>query len=369
MTSLQVSAGPADNDEMRAAFVETAGRLAARDVASRVTLLDTHPCDIRAARVLCGTLRDAGMLDMAMPESAGGLGLGRQTIGEILARLAETCAGVALLVWANESAGLAMAAKGGATGGDTGGRFVANGLVTGSPLRATRRTGGDWRMDGSLPFAWGAGCADEVLLAAKTERGGIFARVPLDAAGLVVGDPDDRIGLRACPSATLTLDGVAVVPFAVHADAAEFEGAVADARADAFVLAGAIACGNARGALRRAMQYARERYQGGSIIIEHTLVQGLLGKQLADLRAAEALVATALARGGDDRLLARVVATRHGESVCLDAMQVFGGYGYMRDYGVEKHLRDAKMLCLVGGGNERVLQSVVAAHRMREDWP
>lgn len=355
---------------MRAAFVDTATRFAGRDVASRVGTLDTVTLVAEEYATLRSALVEAGLLGMLAPESAGGMGMDPGSAGPVLARIAEGCAGTAMLMWAHESALLVLAnaaAHGDATLADVGDELLGNGLVSGHSLRAVRR-GEGWQINGNADFVWAAGVAGHILVAAETDEGGIIALVPAGAPGLRLREQHVRIGLRACPSASFVLDSVKVEQ-AVALSSAGFAATVSESRDQALALVGAIACGNARGALRRAVGYARERYQGGDLIIEHALVRGMLGKSLADLRAAEALVESALARGGDDRVLAKVIATRHGEQLCLDAVQVFGGNGYMRDYGVEKHLRDAKMLSLVGGNNDRLLQAIIETHKHEGDWP
>jgi alkylation response protein AidB-like acyl-CoA dehydrogenase len=354
---------------MREAFVDTATRFCARGLAPRVDALDVVTLAKPEQQALQAALDEAGLCGMALPEAAGGMGLDALAVGAVLARIAQTCSGTALRLWAHESALLALAeaAHGGECPALPAGAVLGNALLSPPVLRAQRGQNG-WVLHGDAPWAWGGGIATHLLVAAETDAGGVLAVVAADAAGLRVTQSHARIGLRACPSQAIDFENVPAVAF-IELPPTQYAVTLGTIRATALGLCGAIAAGNARGALRRAVAYARERYQGGDIIIEHTLVQGMLGNSLAQLRAAEALVERGLANGGDDALLARVVATRHGEQVCLDAVQVFGGNGYMRDYGVEKHLRDAKMLALVGGGNERLLQALVAAHRNEEQWP
>lgn len=356
---------------LRAAFSDTAARFAGRDVAARVQLLDTTSIVAGEYGALRAALVEAGLVGMAAPESGGGMGLDAGSVGIVLARIAETCAGTAMLMWAHESALLATAAASASAGieaielGSDG--LLGNALVSRHDLTAQQR-GGHWQVSGNAEFVWASGVAGQYVVAAKSHDGGLIGVVSVTAPGVVVHEQHTRIGLRACPSAALRLDSVSL-EHAVQLTGDRYAAVTNAVRRQSLGLVGAIAAGNARGAWTAALQYARERYQGGAIIIEHALVQGMLGKSLADIRSAEAMVAAGLAGSGDDAVLAKVVASRHGEQVCLDAMQVFGGNGYMRDYGIEKRLRDAKMLCLVGGSNERLLQGVVAAHKHEGDWP
>jgi alkylation response protein AidB-like acyl-CoA dehydrogenase len=189
-----------------------------------------------------------------------------------------------------------------------------------------------------------------VLVAFEAEKQTKLALVPVSARGLQFGALHDKLGLRACPSADLDLRGVEVPATECFTP----QGGLAAARALALRLVGAIATGNGRGAIARGIAYASDRIQGGDRIIRHGIIQSLLGEAELALAAAEAWIARVPDEDGD---LAKVVGTRAGEQAALDAVQVHGGYGYMRDYKVEKCLRDAKMLSLIGGDNRRLVQS------------
>ena len=127
------------------------------------------------------------------------------------------------------------------------------------------------------------------------------------------------------------------------------------------VLLAAAQLGNARAALRTAWQYAEERVQTGRKIIEHQEVRRILETMAEQADAMTGMVRLA-ACAPEDKIgwdLARRAYTFCGsaaEQVCLDAVQTLGGYGYMKDYGVEKRVRDAKSLqCLLGTYVEGIL--------------
>ncbi len=115
----------------------------------------------------------------------------------------------------------------------------------------------------------------------------------------------------------------------------------------------AIQTGNAEAAFLEARAYARDRFQTGRAIIHHQEVQRMLCNMETQVQAARSFVYRAAAQTGEDTDMAQVEALTGqahrfcdgvAETVCLDAIQVLGGYGYMKDYGVEKRLRDAKSL-------------------------
>jgi alkylation response protein AidB-like acyl-CoA dehydrogenase len=115
----------------------------------------------------------------------------------------------------------------------------------------------------------------------------------------------------------------------------------------------AAASGVMADAYERALRYAAERYQGGRMIIEHSHLREILGTMSAAARSSAALVREA-ARDPDDAdqaLAVKIAVTEQAVSTCTDAVQVLGGYGYVRDYGVEKSMRDAATLSLLPMSN------------------
>jgi alkylation response protein AidB-like acyl-CoA dehydrogenase len=130
-----------------------------------------------------------------------------------------------------------------------------------------------------------------------------------------------------------------------------------------FALTCAIATGNAEGAFTHAFKYASERYQGGEIIINHKIIQTLLGRIItrieASLALTEKILNSAQAQNFDKAGIAKAFVTEACEWACSDCVQVFGGYGYMKDFSVERHLRDAKSLSGLLQGNMYNLQDYV----------
>ena len=95
--------------------------------------------------------------------------------------------------------------------------------------------------------------------------------------------------------------------------------------------------------LKKALRYAGERYQGGKMIIDHSHVRNILGRMRADAIASWGAVSHLAAQDPDHvaALGTKVSVTESAVKVCTDAVQILGGYGYMRDYGLEKAMRDA----------------------------
>ncbi len=182
--------------------------------------------------------------------------------------------------------------------------------------------------------------------------------VPADTPGLSADPPERKMGLTASTTATMRFDGVRVpVERRLGAEGDGLKIALAGLDSGRLGIA-AVATGLAQAALDHALAYARERETFGKPIVEH---QGL-AFLLADMEAAVATArATTLhaARLRDRGLpftreasVAKLVATDHAMKVTTDAVQVLGGYGYTRDFPVERFMREAKVMQIFEGTNQ-----------------
>jgi alkylation response protein AidB-like acyl-CoA dehydrogenase len=131
-----------------------------------------------------------------------------------------------------------------------------------------------------------------------------------------------------------------------------------------------MALGLGRGALGMAIQYAKDRKQFGKPIAEFQAIQWMLADSKTELDAATLLTHRAawLADHGrrhtSEASMAKLYASEAASRVCNRALQVHGGYGYTREFNVERHLRDAK-LCEIGEGTSEVQRTVIAKHLLR----
>jgi alkylation response protein AidB-like acyl-CoA dehydrogenase len=133
---------------------------------------------------------------------------------------------------------------------------------------------------------------------------------------------------------------------------------------------GALALGIARAAYEAALSYAQQRTQFGKPLIEHQAIAFKLADMAMELAAAEMLVFQAAYKkniGEPVNLyssMAKYYASEIGVKICNDAVQIFGGYGYIKDYPVEKYYRDIK-LCTIGEGTSEIQQLVIAREILR----
>ncbi len=210
-----------------------------------------------------------------------------------------------------------------------------------------------WRLGGEKPWVLGAKGADELLLLASTDHGPAWFLVDLKLAQRHgVGE---QLGLRGAAAARLVFEEAQAELVAAGPAAAALTELV---QAWAGLLTAAVAIGVARAALEAASKYVQQREQFGKPIAALQPVQWHIANAATQLEAALLLVHKAawnLARGakgveGGAWRLAKVRATEAAMAVADSAIQVHGGYGYTKDFPVERCYRDAQVLALIHGG-------------------
>jgi alkylation response protein AidB-like acyl-CoA dehydrogenase len=224
------------------------------------------------------------------------------------------------------------------------------------------RDGDGYVLNGTKAWTTHGGYADFYTVMARTSddrtHGISCFLVPADTPGLSADPPEKKMGLTGSATATMRLDDVRVpLERRIGEEGQGLKIALASLDCGRLGIA-AVATGLAQGALDHAVRYARERETFGKPIIEH---QGL-AFVLADMGAAiESARATALsaARLKDIGLpftreasIAKLVATDNAMKVTTDAVQVLGGYGYTRDFPVERYMREAKVMQIFEGTNQ-----------------
>ncbi len=337
-----------------------------------------------------------GLHKLTLPESAGGLGISPVAHVAILEELAVRAPGLAstLLVAPITAAIVAMFGLGNRHPfyrdyleryvEDTEGVHSACWAVTeprlGSDLmnaasgerpsfatRARKKAGG-YVIDGAKSaFVSNGWLADSILLMLDCEApDGTFGPaaflIPTDLDGISRGRPLDKVGLRALNQAEIYFDGVDVpeefliVPPGVEGFSRVGETIVTSGNTSV----GVLAVGVARCALEAALAYARQREQGGTAIVNHQLIRMKLFEAWRDIEAARLMLwksAWAIEKGRPDVALAfgaRHLACSKAVEITAEMVQVFGGYGIAREYGVEKCYRDAKPLQIMDGTLEMV---------------
>lgn len=222
-------------------------------------------------------------------------------------------------------------------------------------------TDGGYRVNGAKAWITHGGIADVYNLFARTgdgSKGVSCFLVPRDTDGLTFGKPEEKMGLHAVPTTSATYD-----------DAFVDEGRRLGAEGDGLTIAfsaldsgrlgiAAVATGLAQAALDVAVDYAQERTTFGRKIIDHQGLSFLLADMAAAVDSARATYLDAARRRDAGRdysraaATAKLVATDAAMKVTTDAVQVLGGYGYTRDFRVERYMREAKITQIFEGTNQ-----------------
>ncbi|CAN5672005.1 acyl-CoA dehydrogenase family protein [soil metagenome] len=337
---------------------------AARDEAD-----ETFPRDVFTM------LGQAGVLGLPYAEEYGGGGQPYEVYLQVLEEIARVWASVGVGVSVHALSCFGLVTRGteeqkqrwlpDMLGGDLLGAYCLSEAHAGSDPAAmrtrARRDGDDYVLDGTKAWVTHGGHADFYKVMARTseEKNGISCfLVPADTDGVVADPPERKMGLTGSATATIRFEGARIG--ADRLLGAEGDGLkIALAGLDSGRLGiAAVATGLAQGALDDAVAYAKTRETFGKKIIEH---QGL-AFLLADLAAAVGSArATYLhsARLKDQGLpfsteasIAKMVATDNAMKVTTDAVQVYGGYGYTRDFPVERYMREAKVMQIFEGTNQ-----------------
>ncbi|RYF27947.1 MAG: acyl-CoA dehydrogenase [Comamonadaceae bacterium] len=239
------------------------------------------------------------------------------------------------------------------------------------------QVGGEYVINGAKAFISGAGATDVLVLMARTGdaqsgAAGISAfAVPADAPGIQYGKKEEKMGWNSQPTRTISLDNVRIP--ADHLLGREGEGfKIAMKGLDGGrINIATCSVGAAQGALNAAQQYLHDRKQFGKPLASFQALQFKLADMATELVAARQMVrlaASKLDAGARDAstycAMAKRFATDAGFNVVNDALQLHGGYGYIREYPLERLLRDARVHQILEGTNE--IMRVIIARRMLE---
>jgi alkylation response protein AidB-like acyl-CoA dehydrogenase len=330
-------------------------------------------------------LGELGFLGVLVPEEYGGAGL---TYGDYIAIVEELAAvegGVALSVAAHNSLCTNHIFLFGSddqrrrwlprlASGEVLGAWGLTEPEAGSDAGGTKtvatRTGDSWVLRGSKNFTTHASVGGVAVLMARTAPGtdhhGISAFiVPLDAAGVAVGKREDKVGMRVSDTASLILDDCRLPADALLGGEGEGFTQAMEVLDGGRISIAALGVGIARGALDAAIAYAKERRQFNRRIAEFQAIRlkiADMGTAVAAARLLTERAADAKDAGEKVTLIAsqaKLFASETAVRVCEEAVQIHGGYGYIKDYPVEKFWRDSK-LCTIGEGTSEIQRLVIA---------
>ncbi|MFF0502381.1 acyl-CoA dehydrogenase family protein [Streptomyces fimicarius] len=347
----------------------------AREVAPHVVAWDRSE---NVDRSIVGKLGALGFLGLTVPEEYGGSGgdhLSYCLVTEELGRGDSSVRGIVsvslglvaktIASWGDEEQKRSWLPR--LTSGEAIGCFGLTEPGTGSDAGnlATRavRDGGDYVVNGTKMFITNGTWADVVLLFARTNdapghRGVSAFLVPTDTPGLTRRTIHGKLGLRGQATAELVLQDVRIPASALLGPEGKGFSIAMSALAKGRMSVAAGCVGIAQAALDAAVRYAGEREQFGKPIARHQLVQELLSDIAVDVDAARLLtwrVADLIDRGQEFATAAstaKLYASEAAVRCANNALQVFGGYGYIDEYPVGKLLRDARVMTLYEGTSQ-----------------
>jgi alkylation response protein AidB-like acyl-CoA dehydrogenase len=239
------------------------------------------------------------------------------------------------------------------------------------------RVGGEWVLTGTKRWISGAGESLYYTVFAVTDPSagsrGISAFVVEKAdPGVTFGAPERKLGIKGSPTREIYLDGCRIPSWRLIGDEGTGLRTALQTLDHTRVTIAAQAVGIAQGALDAAVDYTGERQQFGVPVGEFQGVQFMLADMAMKVEAARALTYSAAARSESNSpdltyfgAAAKCFASDVAMEVTTDAVQLFGGYGYVKDYPVERMMRDAKITQIYEGTNQ--IQRVVIARELRKN--
>jgi len=372
-------------------IVQLARTFACEELAPHAAAWDR---EARFDRTVAAKLGSLGFLGMLIPEEYDGLGLDTLTYLLALEEIAVADASTAVLMSVHNSLPTQMILRFGneeqkerllrpMARGEKIGAFALSEPDAGSDASSLRcqavRDGDEWVLTGTKSWVTSGSEADVIVVIARStplnpehrSRGISAFLVTSDLPGFHVGKKEDKMGLRASPTVQLNFDGLRVPTANLLGE--EGQGFVYAMRSLDHGRLGiaAQAVGIARAALEHALDYTAQRQQFGQPIRDFQAIQfriADMGARIASSRAILHATAALKDRGESTTLygsMSKLLASETAMWVTTQAVQLFGGYGYVKDYPVERFFRDAKITEIYEGTSE--IQRIVIARELFDE--
>lgn len=374
-------------------IVETVTRLCTEEFPKYQN--DTHYNTVPKA--LLAALGAIGLGGLSVPEEYGGLSTSATTAAKVFETMAQVDVGPAIFISVHTMVS-GLVTRFGTTEqketllpklatGEILGAFALTEPHAGSDAQAltteARRVEGGFSLRGSKCYITSAGFADLYIVFARTltsrNESSISAfLVPSSTHGLSVGKPEKKMGAELSPIASLFFEDAFIPDSALLGELHSGFKVALSGLAGGRVNIAACANGVSRAAINTAISYMKERKQFGKPLAEFQGLQFMLADMHQRLRAAQLLTEKAayeldLNRSQESAIanvklsssVAKCFATDAAMSITTDAVQLLGGAGYIREYAVERYMRDAKMLQIVEGANQ--IQRMIIAKELMAD--
>jgi alkylation response protein AidB-like acyl-CoA dehydrogenase len=328
-----------------------------------------------------------GMLGLQVPEAYGGAELDTVCATIAIEELGWACGSTALAISAHNCLGQGPLVDFGAeelkqmwlprlaTGEGKLGCLCLTEPGAGSDLQGGVRTaavreGDCWLVNGAKMWATNASVADTLIVLCRTDPGGGSRSlsqilIPTDTPGVIIGKAEKKMGLNGSPTHAVTLDNVRV-PLAnlVGEEGRGLQQTLATLSKGRISI-GALALGLAQAAYEASVAYAKERRAFGQPLANHQAIQFMVADAATEIQAARLMLywAAWLKDSGHHFAtaagMAKLFATEVSERVCRNAIQIHGGYGYSREYEVERMYRDTRLMS-IGEGTSEINRLVIA---------
>ena len=333
-----------------------------------------------------------GLLGLNVPEDYGGAGVDAISAAIAIEEIGWGCGSTALALAAHNGLGTSPIVKFGSEALKkkwlplvTSGKGKLASLVmtepgAGSDLQGgittrAEKSGNEWILNGAKMWCTNASVAEYIIIVSRTDRAGgsrslSMILVPTDTPGMYIAPSEKKMGLHGTHTNAVTLDNVRV-PLdnlvgeegrGMHQTLATLDGGR--------IAIGAISVGLAQAALEQAVAYAKERHAFGHPISEFQALQWKIADAATEIELARTMLHRAAWLKEEGRpytreaAMAKLYASEMAERVCYNAIQIHGGYGYSREYPVERMYRDARLMT-IGEGTSEILRLVIARSTLR----
>ena len=369
---------------------QTLVQTTARDYATKVIAPQAREIDEkeRFPKDILKGLADLGLMAVNVPEDLGGSGAGVVSYALAMQEVAKACASTAVTMAVTNMVGEVIATFGTdaqkkqhcpklASGEHVAGSFALSEPEAGSDpgsMRTTAREDGDsWVLDGAKQWITSGAHAGVFVVWARTgdktshpgTRGISCFLVEGGTKGLKIGKAEDKMGIRGSNTVALEFEGCRVPKSALLGQLNQGFRIAMMALDGGRIGISSQAIGIARAALERSVEYAKDRKQFGKPIADVQAIQWKLADMKTELDAAHLLsmrAATMKEKGvpfSREASMSKLFATEAAVRICNEAVQIHGGYGYIREFPVERHLRDVRVTTIYEGTSE--VQRIVIA--------
>lgn len=374
--------------EDQQAFAETARQFAEQELAPNAARWDKEHYFPKEVIQKAGEL---GFCGLYCPEEQGGLGLSRLDSSIIFEQLSMGCTATTAMMTIHNMAAWMMTTW----GTDEFKQAWSDELVTGqkiasycltepgsgsdaASLRTSAKLNGDhYVVNGSKMFISGAGETDIMVVMVRTggdgPKGISALAIPADSEGIIYGKAEEKMGWNAQPTRLVTFEDVKVpVKNLLGNEGEGFKFAMKGLDGGRINIA-TCSVGTAQQALNTAKAYMLERQQFGKPLAAFQALQFKIADMTTELVAARQIVRLAAAKLDNNDpektaycAMAKRFATDVGTKVCDDALQIHGGYGYIQEYPLERHLRDVRVHQILEGTNE-IMRVIIGRRVLAED--